>query len=169
MHRAMRTAAGVCHHRAVRNGERAGGRQMIHVLAAWGLVAVAVVGSFELVVDLSFRDQDTGEYDRLPALPTALCAGVLLAFLWRLMRMGIYHSDKGVRIRTLPRTVTYRWAEITTTEARGNDLWLVLTDGREVKTPVRRMEGHQRNGIPLDSGDFNVLLNQLQHHAKPGR
>jgi hypothetical protein len=145
---------------------------MIHVLAAWGFVAVAVVGSFDLIVDVSFRDQDTGGYDRLQALPSALCTGVLLAFMWRLMRVGIYHSDKGVRIRTLPRTVTYRWAEITTTEARGNDLWLVLTNGREVRTPVRRVEGHsrhQRNGIPLDSGDFNVLLNQLRHHAKPGR
>jgi hypothetical protein len=165
-------AADGCHHLAVRDGERAGGWQLGHVLAAWFLVIGALIGSAGVIEDLFLKDLSTGEREWRQALPSALFTVVWLTFMVRLMRMGIYVSDEGVRIRTVPRTVTYPWAEITTAGARGDDLWLVLTDGREVKTPVRRVErrsGHRRNGIPLNPGDFNLMLHQLQRHVQPGR
>jgi hypothetical protein len=164
-----------CHHLAVRDWERAGGWQFINVFAAIFFVIGALYGLLDVIGALVLKDVDTGGYDRLPELRSALFTVVWLTLMWRIMRSGIYYGDEGVRIRTLPRTVTYPWAEIATAEARGNDLWLVLTNERELKTPVRRVEwrsGYRRRngfGISLSPGDFNVLLNQLQSHVNPGR
>ena len=143
---------------------------MVHVVAAWLLVPGALVGLSGVVVPLFFKDADTGEYDRWPALWPALFTAVWLTLVWRIMRTGIYFGDGGVRIRTLARTVTYPWPEIVMAEARDDHLWLRLTGDRELKTPVRRLAGAQtgrRGGIALDPAEFNIVLNRIRG-LRPG-
>lgn len=133
---------------------RVGGWQVIHVFAAVAVAGGVVLGLF----DVAGR-----------GWPSVLFDVVWVVLAWRIMRMGVYVSaagGPGVRIRTVLRTVTYPWSGIAAAEARGNELWLVLVDGRAVRTAVRGIEGRRgRSGLSLDPGDFNVLLNQVRDHV----
>lgn len=72
---------------------------------------------------------------------------VVLAWLWRRMRVGLYVSAGAVRIRSLTRTRTVPWPAVDRVEVVGGPaalrdrIRLVLADGTVLDTPVQRSGG----------------------------
>lgn len=76
-----------------------------------------------------------------------LVVALLTVWLWRRMRVGLYVSAGGVRIRALTRTRTLPWAAVDRVEVAGGPaavrdrIRLVLADGTVLDTPVQRSAG----------------------------
>jgi hypothetical protein len=97
-----------------------------------------------------------GEWQINPVLGIVLIYGFLglwLTFAWRMMRIGIYVSDAGVRIRTTLRTRSVSWSDVAAVDlapatlgAEVDAVWLRLAGGGHIETPVSRRRKRQ----PLD-------------------
>lgn len=103
--------------------------------------------------------------------------GLWFTFTWRRAHTGLYANDRALRIRGMIATRTVAWADIATIDtdpARllGMDLdrqalWITLTDGTAIETPVQRSNGMPSRGINKDIGPvlrpdtFDELLAEL--------
>jgi hypothetical protein len=75
---------------------------------------------------------------------------IALGVLWRLHSVGLFTSDRGIRMRTFTRTHTVPWESVRDFESRRATLlglrlrreaiW-VLTDGHAIETPLRQHRG----------------------------
>lgn len=108
--------------------------------------------------------------------------GVWLTMMWRMMRTGLYTGQVAVRIRGPFRTRTVAWSQIAGVDAAPalvlgaptarKAIWLTLTDGRRVETPVQRRIGRlafgwRKNvGPVLDGEDFDRLVRQLRQRSQ---
>lgn len=82
--------------------------------------------------------------------------GAWLTFAWRLARTGLVISDAGVRVRWLHRTRTFSWNRVERFHTARDilapgRLWIELTDGIQVRTPIQRVR-HLVLGSPLSDG-----------------
>jgi hypothetical protein len=98
-------------------------------------LAIAGAGAVFAVVDLLAGG-------RWHTVDLVFWVGTVLLF--RLVRLGVYVSDAGVRVRNCWWTHTLRWSEVAVVEAvpagpLGRESVRITTrDGRVVRTPVRR-------------------------------
>jgi len=82
--------------------------------------------------------------------------GIWLAFAWRLARIGLVISDVGIRTRWLFRTRTFGWDQVERFHTARDilapgRLWIELTDGIHVRTPIQRVR-HLLPGAALADG-----------------
>lgn len=90
--------------------------------------------------------QMAAHWERVPVVAVLTVAGfaaLWLTFAWRLHRTALVINRSGARVRWLWRTRTVRWEQVRGFHT-GPDwlvperLWLQLSDGTKVRTPVRR-------------------------------
>jgi hypothetical protein len=105
-------------------------------------------------------------------VPAALFVALWLTCAWRLQRTALVISDHGVRVRWLLRTRTMDWNEIDGFRFGldvmvVNRLWIDLTDGRRIRTPVQRgprlryVSGLNDGGTKLSYDAAERLLHRL--------
>lgn len=98
--------------------------------------------------------------------------GIWLTFAWRLPRIGLAISDAAVRVRWLLRTRTFGWNQVGRFHTARDilvpgRLWIELTDGIQVRTPIqyvgRMFLGSMRadGGTWLTPDRYEALLRTL--------
>lgn len=104
-----------------------------------------------------------------------------LTLMWRFHRTALLVSESGVRLRWLLVTRTFAWAQIHAFET-GRDilvparLWVVLADGRRVRTPAQRAQRLSFGSSFADGGTglrpeaygrlLSILRRRLAAHAE---
>jgi hypothetical protein len=102
--------------------------------------------------------------------------GLWLTVAWRLHRTALLVGNEGVRVRWLLRTRTIPWSQVSRFQTAPDvlvraRLWIVLIDGRTVRTPVQRGSGvvgsalHD-GGTWLRGSSYNTLLDSLTAEAR---
>jgi hypothetical protein len=115
---------------------------------------MAVIGTAFVAVGLGVvATQTQSVVAVLIALPLP---GIWLMFAWRFARIGLVISDVGVRIRWIHRTRTFGWGQVERFYTARDilapaRLWIELTDGSQVRTPIQRVR-HMLLGSPLADG-----------------
>jgi hypothetical protein len=100
--------------------------------------------------------------------------GMWLTFVWRLARTGLVISDTGVRVRWVHRTRTFTWNRVRRFHTARDilapgRLWIELTDGIQVRTPVQRVRNMvlgsalSDGGTWLTPGRYEALLQTLDN------
>ncbi len=102
--------------------------------------------------------------------------GVWLTVAWRLHRTALLIGDAGVRARWLLRTRTIPWSQVSRFRTAPDflvreRLWIVLVDGRMVRTPVQRASGVfgsalSDGGTWLRGSRYNTLLDSLTSEVR---
>jgi hypothetical protein len=110
-----------------------------------------------------------------------LVTGLFVAFTCRLLMLGVYVSDTGVRVRTLRRTDSFGWAAVLAVRSRKitrtalespkfvqvRQVCFDLADGRTIESPIHGMtRGVSRTWRMPDivsSVEFDRLLAELRH------
>jgi hypothetical protein len=99
--------------------------------------------------------------------------GAWLTLAWRLARIGLVVSEIGVRVRWLYRTRTFSWDRVRRFHTARDilapaRLWIELTDGTRVRTPIQRVR-NMLLGSPLSDGGtwltpdrYDALLQTLR-------
>lgn len=128
-------------------------RAFPYALALIGTAFAAVVG---VGMAMAWRQVSLGE-----VLIVVSFFAVWLTFAWRLARTALVVSNEGVRLRWLFRTRTVRWDQVKRFYTAGDilvprRLWIELSDGTRVRTPVQRVR-HPLFGTMLSDG--GTLLN----------
>lgn len=116
----------------------------------------------------------TGTTLLIPLALLAVAATMALMLSCRAMLVGLFVSTQGVRIRTLTRTVTWRWTDLAdfragpgqSTLAPRETLWLIPTNGPETAAPLcRGSRGVILTDFGLDAlpdATFDATLHRLQ-------
>jgi hypothetical protein len=135
-------------------------RALLYVLAMVGTVFAAVVG---VLMAVAWQQVSVGE-----VLIVVSFFAVWLTFAWRFARTALVVSDEGVRLRWLLRTRTLRWDQVREfyTARDGvisQRLWIELSDGTRVRTPVQRAR-YPTFG-PMRRGDSGSLLNPMRYES----
>ncbi|WP_246608043.1 hypothetical protein [Paractinoplanes toevensis] len=119
----------------------------------------------------------------LPVAGVGGFLGVWLTLAWRLHRTALLVGDAGVRVRWLLRTRTIPWSRVSRFRTAPDvlvreRLWIVLIDGRMVRTPVQRASGVfgsvlSDGGTWLRGSRYDTLLDALtgemrSHGVTPG-
>lgn len=102
--------------------------------------------------------------------------GVWLTVAWRLHRTALLIGDTGVRVRWLLHTRTIPWLQVSRFHTAPDilvraRLWIVLVDGRTVRTPVQRASGVfgsmlRDGGTWLRGSRYEALLDTLTSEAR---
>jgi hypothetical protein len=155
---------------------------------------VILFGSAVAVMLLTIVGIAIGEYaqEGLSILGAVVYFGgfvLVLTFLWRRMRAGLYLSEDAVRVSHVFRTRTIPWEEINTVDSRparmplfGGDtsreaIWILMHDGTEVETPIQRSLGLtlfttqrvKNNGVVLGFNEYGEVLDLLRaQRSDPG-
>jgi len=141
---------------------------------------VAVVGtgvSAVMLVDLLTQ----------PSAEVARGTGVALlltACAYRIYLTGVYLRPGQIRVRSLHRTRTVNWRDVSMVDSRvptftvahdrrTHAIYVVLTDGRAIQTPIEGVvpgEGPPYDDIVLDTASYHSLLTWLQsvHRTEVG-
>jgi hypothetical protein len=135
------------------------------------LVVGALLGLGLLVRFLAVTHEGITAYIPLP---------VVLAVVWRLHSIGMYTSDRGVRVRTFTRTVVLPWASIRGFESRPATLlgamtrqeavWIVSDTGA-IEAPVRKHRGGMWDLArrELSPGAYRSAIRRLQEQLAERR
>lgn len=102
------------------------------------------------------------------------------AFAWRLHRTALVVSDLGIRVRWLVKTHTVRWHDVNGFRFRPDllavdRLWIDLSDGRHIRTPVQRVHRLTYGSRVSDGGTWllydacDELLRALEHRLQAGK
>jgi len=100
---------------------------------------------------------------------TAILLFVLMweVVLWRVMLVGVYVSDYGIKIRTVHRTRVIPWSQVTRAwagQATNYDAWQIWVSAgdpeRDFETPIwrRGSRARHRNRILLPPEEFAAAL-----------
>jgi hypothetical protein len=160
--------ATICHHRVMFGWKRMGTLSPRAVLAGFGLAGGALATSKVIASPIS--NQST-----IGALATfgSLCIWMIAAY--RIMRIGLYISKSGLRVRTVPRTQTIPWSAVSSIDivqaslSRRDGISIALTSGQQILTPVWRRGSLGHEVFSPDSGliwtepEFDQVLAQLRH------
>ena len=132
-----------------------------------GVVLAGIPGLFLIIIAISAITGTTTGATR----DLVIVCGVLGLFTlaaWRLSRMGIYLSDRGVRIQHLADSDVVEWADVLRVAVwtRRNrwlifteevqEIWLVVRDGDPVGTSVTRSLDRPWDGRPRSGVSFAI-------------
>lgn len=105
--------------------------------------------------------------------------GVWLTVAWRFHRTALLVGDAGIRVRWLLRTRTMPWSQVDQFQTAPDflvraRLWIVLIDGRMVRTPVQRASGIfgsalNDGGTRLRASRYDTLIASLTGQAQSHR
>lgn len=106
--------------------------------------------------------------------------GTWLTIAWRLARTGLVVSDAGVRIRWVHRTRTFTWDWVLRFYTAPDilvpgRLWIELTDGTRVRTPIQRVRyvllgsALRDGGTWLTPDRYDALLQDLGNRLDAAR
>ena len=114
----------------------------------------------------------------LPGLVAVLmfCA-LWQAVLWRVVMVGLYVGDLGIKVRMVLRTTVIPWSQIVrarvgpaTGYRRARAIWIVVRDGEDVQTPIWQTGGpHHRNRIRLPQQQQADLVASISEAATTRR
>lgn len=139
-------------------------------LVRFGFAWAATLWSLLVVGGLPFSD---------PSSLSAWIAGFLLAALfitvaWRIVLVGVWVGDRGVKVNMVAWTRVVRWSEVDRVwlaPATGYDalaLWISVRDGRDIETPVWRTgtRVRHRNRTKLQQQQLSRLMERLRAEAR---
>lgn len=100
---------------------------------------------------------------------------VWTTMLWRLVLVGVYVNDYGVKVRFVHRTHVIAWPDVTRAwagQAAHYDawqIWITTRDPeRDVETPIwRRGPRRRSNRVILEPEEFATVLTVLNAHRRP--
>jgi hypothetical protein len=132
-------------------------RWVAMVLTA-GIAVLGVVFTLAIVTEVVKSMADGGPGFQAGQLVAILLVLAVSAASVQLYRMDLYVSEQGVRQRGFRRTRTWSWPEIQEFRLKpmaglkvlgGYAIWIRLTDGSEIETPV-----HYAESLPAMRGLF---------------
>lgn len=115
----------------------------------------------------------TGGASGIAVLLVVLAVLAWTIMLWRVVLVGVWVSDHGIKIRLVLRTHVIAWPQVTRAwagQAAHFDAWQVWVSGgdpeRNVETPIwrRGSRARHRNRIVLAPEEFAAVLTALTPH-----
>jgi hypothetical protein len=104
------------------------------------------------------------------AIPLALFFGLFQAMVWRVLMVGLYIGDQGIKVRMLARTQVIAWSAVDHVwagRASQFDAWAIWISvhgsERDIETPIwrRGSPARHRNREKLDATEFASIVGRL--------
>lgn len=139
-----------------------------HALRYVGAGVLTVAGCLTALSGFAF-----GELPVAAAPPILLFVVAWTVMLWRVMLVGVYVGDHGIKIRLVLRTRVIAWTHVTRAwagQAAHYDAWQIWVSARDperdVETPIWRRGSRaiHRNRIILPPEEFAAVLAALNPH-----
>ena len=142
----------------------------VRTVLRFGFASMATLWTLFLVAGLPLSH---------PSWLSSWIVGILLATFfittaWRVVLVGVWIGDQGIKVNMVARTRVVRWSEfdrVWLAPATGYDalaLWISTCDGRDIETPVWRSGTRvsHRNRTKLQQPELSRLMERLRVEAR---